>query len=326
MHTGKKAMSLSMRLVDDEHDRCGASGKASEQFSLVQNLVILASHTMGCRMSSTLDGCSVDINDILQYQLFSRELRHQQTTSLWTMFFHREYDKFSRVQIVGSPKDPCCVGCTENMLVYGEQAVWQLYPRLGDTMKTHPEKRVVHDPKNSYLGYYYWFHAALPLWNTRYGRCFPKLKYIWRMEMDVLWTGTFDTLISLASEDTRSDVLLPFTWTENKTFATRGYFFFRAQPFLDSMPADIHVYSYVAVGRYSTKFLFNTMHSLWSAGVAGYEEILIPSACLNTSGCLLGNLNGWTSAASSKRSQLTPLTSSAFNGVPLVYSSPPSFA
>ena len=30
----------------------------------------------------------------------------------------------------------------------------------------------------------------------------------------------------------------------------------------------------------------------------GYEEILLPTACLNSSGCRLGLLNGWTSAGS----------------------------
>lgn len=289
-----------LELLHDAHQRCGAPA-ASRRLQSVDNVVFLASHTSGCRAGDPLERCMMDHRDLALYRLYSRELQSQPKTSFWAILLHSGYDKMSRVQLTLTKADKCCQACAENIIAYGEQAVWRMYPRLGEAVKAHPDIQEWESRGQDYkyIGFYHWFHASMAMWYAHYGNCFHELKYVWRLEPDVLWTGTIDTLISLASEDTTSDVLLPTTWTENKSFSARKYQFFLTQPFLKFVADDCHVYTYVSVGRYSTKFLFEIMDRLWKDGVVGYEEVFLPSACLNTSGCQLGLLNGWTSAAAS---------------------------
>ena len=58
-----------------------------------------------------------------------------------------------------------------------------------------------------------------------------------------------------------------------------------------------HVWALVSVGRYSIHFIRNIIGPRWAAGMLGYEEILLPTVCLNTTGCVLAHFHPWRSVA-----------------------------
>ena len=280
-------------------DRPGSCAMSEAPFEQVLNVLVLWTHVTGCTGGSHFtqwgSGCTVEPDDERLYRRYSRELDSQPDTSLWMLLYREGYDQLTRFALNTTPRVTSSITESQNgVAVWGENAVWRMYPRLADAVRQHPhiEKEV------PYLRNYYWFHAALPLWFLRFGACYPRARFVWRLETDVLWTDTIDTLIRLGSADTSSDVLLPETYGENMSLGARMYFHLPWQTFLGNVPLDKHVYSLVCVGRYSRRFLLDTMHRLWTNGIAGYEELLLPSTCLNVSGCRLGLLNGWTSAAS----------------------------
>ena len=53
------------------------------------------------------------------------------------------------------------------------------------------------------------------------------------------------------------------------------------------MPPAKQVHVLVCANRYSASFLRDTMGSRWNHGVVGYEEILLPVACLTDRRCSL---------------------------------------
>ena len=283
-------------------DHLGGCGASPAPFDHVQNVLVLWTHVSGCTGDAHFArwGCAADPDDVRLYHRYARELETQPSTSLWMLLYREGYDQVTRVEL-GNTTSPGkahhCDGpaCAQNgIAAWGEQAVWRMYPRLAQAVRQHP-----HIEKEApYLRNYYWFHAALSLWFARFGACYPQARYVWRLETDVLWSDTIDTLIRLGWDDTTSDVLLPETYGENMSLGARMYFHLPWQTFLGNVPFDKHVYALVCVGRYSRHFLLDVMQRLWTSGVAGYEELLIPSTCLNVSDCRLGLLNGWTSAAS----------------------------
>lgn len=60
-----------------------------------------------------------------------------------------------------------------------------------------------------YLRTYYYQHVGLLLWHRTFGTAYTALRYFWRMEPDVLYTGSLGAMLAAASRDTTSDALLP---------------------------------------------------------------------------------------------------------------------
>jgi hypothetical protein len=269
--------------------RCSLSpARASTQH--VEQLFVMATHAR-CTAGSGLAGCETNRDDARLLDAYARELRWQPTTATWMLVYREGYDRMTRVR-VGRPQDwaSACPSCVDGVAVWGEKVVWQMFPRLEEAVATHPHIR----EEQPYLRMYYWFHASLPVWFARYGSCYPKVRYIWRVESDVLWTGPIDQLISLASKD-GADVLLPHAYLEEEV--AYRYPHFARQNFLADVPAGNRVFALVCIGRYSRSFLLGTMVRRWERGVVGYEEILLPTTCLNSTGCKLSGFNGWENAA-----------------------------
>ena len=130
-------------------------------------------------------------------------------------------------------------------------------------------------------GRYFWFHASLLLWNATYGHAYPAVRYWWRIEPDVLFAGSWSYLLAIASRDT-ADLLLPqYTrWADHPNYPHWEW----NAPILAGVPRSEWVYSLVSIGRYSMRFM-RVMASKWAAGVAGYEEILLPLSCTPRSNC-----------------------------------------
>uniref|UniRef100_A0A7S3ATT2 Hexosyltransferase n=1 Tax=Haptolina ericina TaxID=156174 RepID=A0A7S3ATT2_9EUKA len=144
---------------------------------------------------------------------------------------------------------------------------------------------------------YYWLHASLLLWHTRFGAAYRDLKYIWRIEPDTVFTGSIDRLLSQAKA-MRSDVLLPGARDEGEVLNYGHFNLNRAA--LTGVPQHKRVWSLVCVGRFSVKFLLQVMAPRWAAGGAAYEEIHLPVSCLNSSDCTYANLDLETSVSPAK--------------------------
>jgi hypothetical protein len=264
----------------------------------VEQIFMLVSHVTRCKTVGSLDGCVADRADAQLLEMSVRELLHMPSTGVWLSLYSVGYENVSRVRLAGSSSPQSnaagtCTGtCADGIYVWGEKAIWKRYPRLAEALKTHPYMQ----REVSYLQKYYWFHAALNLWFAAFGACSPHVRYIWRLETDVVWTGSLDQLILLSNDDT-ADVLLPPTFAEGKSRLARGYYHFGYQTFLKDVPMDKHVFALVCVGRYSKHFLTNVMDNRWSQGIGGYEEVLLPTTCLNTTGCRLSQFSGWTNVA-----------------------------
>ena len=54
---------------------------------------------------------------------------------------------------------------------------------------------------------YFYFHASLLLWNMTFGYAYPRVKYYWRVEPDVLFNSRLNRLVELAAADD-ADLLL----------------------------------------------------------------------------------------------------------------------
>ena len=199
------------------HCAVGAARRANDK---VEQLMMLASHVTRCNQAGSLAGCQADIADAKLLELYVRELIGQPSTGVWLMLYREGYDRFTRVRMSDSATDSTnssCLGfCADGVIAWGEHAVWKEYPRLAVALTQHPHVR----KEIWYLQKYYWFHSALGVWLRNYGVCYPRLKYLWRLETDVLWTGTIDQLVSLAGND-HADVLLPTTYGENRTRLAR---------------------------------------------------------------------------------------------------------
>ena len=110
----------------------------------------------------------------------------------------------------------------------------------------------------SYLAYYFWFHMSLFYWLRTYRNQYPNVKYLWRIEPDVLFSGDIsqardaqsrpistarsrrdlgarDSQMLARSWHTEVDVLLPFAMSK-ATAEKDGYpQFHKNDALLDSL-------------------------------------------------------------------------------------------
>ena len=273
----------------DQTTLCGTS-PAGRPMAGVDNLVFLASHMTGCKEGETFSSCRVNSADMHLAERYAKDLRRQPTTGISLLLYREGYGRLTHVAFNYS-----CKSCFDSTTVWGERTIWRRFPRLEEAVRTHPH---IHK-EETYLQRYYWFHTSLLLWLETFGHCYPQVKYLWRLEPDVLFAGTFDQLIDLTRDDS-SDVLLPdlhFAANSSTLSQEKNYNHFAYQTFLAALPQERVAWSLVSIGRYSTTFLRRHMASRWAEGVTGYEEILLPTACLTSAGCRLSTFNGWNSVS-----------------------------
>ena len=116
-------------------------------------------------------------------------------------------------------------------------------------------------------------------WLDEHGKSYPNVRYLWRSEPDVAFSGSIDALLELSARD-EADVLLPATRSREEQ---PHYPHWRSNDDLvQGLPKA--VYALVPIGRYSVHFLRDVMRPKWEAGEAGYEEITLPSFCLADGG------------------------------------------
>lgn len=193
--------------------------------------------------------------------------------------------------------------------VWGEDAVRLEFPRLwdhargrsgiGDSGASAKANGAVHDGK--FYSRFDWFHCSLLLWFRRIGYATqPSVQWFWRLELDVLFSGPFDALL-LRSAREPADVLLPGFQADENESATWP-FWTANRHLLAAFTAANLTHAMVSIGRFSRRFILEVMAPLWTAGLAGFEEALIPMACANLSGgaCTLARFGAQSSVSDAR--------------------------
>jgi len=182
--------------------------------------------------------------------------------------------------------------------VWTPEHVWRALPQLRAALDdseayrsyTAPLGRTGGGGDRAYLRRYWWMHTALVLWlSTAIGKQHTSLRHVWRFEPDVQFAGSLATLLNLVSRGAHAnaDLLLPrfVSQAQEPAYganATGGRFasHWEANEHLfPALPTAKRLFSLVSAGRFSLRFL-RLLALLWRRGVVGYEELLLPAACL----------------------------------------------
>lgn len=142
--------------------------------------------------------------------------------------------------------------------------------------------------KNPNHSRYFFFHATLLLWHLVCGaREYPRLRYVWRLEPDVVFAGSLASLLQLSTR-TPADLLLPHYWSHEDT---RGRYMHWniTDAAMRGVPLANRFWSLVSISRLSLSFLTRWLVLSWSPYNATlvYEELGLPRVCLATDGCSL---------------------------------------
>ena len=269
----------------------------------VQQLVFFATHAL-----TPLD--------VRLYRHYSRQLRYSQSRArLWVLLYQPAQDG---VQSLPDASKEVEAG----VCVWGDGTLRRALPALA--ARTAGASANTPDPNHRR---YFWFHSSLLLWNRTFGHAYPNVRYLWRVEPDVLFAGSWTELVGLADRQQSVDLLLPHLTTHAAhpgvipcdpnpgpqagcPHPSAGSFDAHSAPhcgqyphwgrnkhILRRIPREEWVYSLVSIGRFSRRFM-ELMARKWAAGIAGYEEILLPMSCTARDGCVRGSFHrmhshGW---------------------------------
>ena len=65
----------------------------------------------------------------------------------------------------------------------------RVFPTLKSSIRDSAMYHQTGGGATSYLAFYFWFHMSLFYWLKIYRNQFPHVKYLWRIEPDVLFSG-----------------------------------------------------------------------------------------------------------------------------------------
>lgn len=195
---------------------------------------------------------------------------------------------FERASARTKAEPAASLGC--RIFLWTERALAARLPSLADAFNRTLGTLTMEEGNHAL---YHYLHAVLVLWNQLCGRDYPRLKYLWRLEPDVVFAGSLATLLE-ATARSEADVLLPAYWSYAQSARRYRFWDNMAIP-PELLPAEKRAWSMVNLGRYSLRFLAHWMPQIWRAGADGspfllYEEIGLPLACLNAQGCMLAEL------------------------------------
>lgn len=139
----------------------------------VQHLLFFATHEMPDR-------------DIRYYRHVSRQLKLQPAASarMWVLVYSSELDHV-RASVPHSEQIDAGVA------YWGDGALRRALPKLARAVNGPPAT----SERNPNHRRYYWFHSSLLLWNLTFGHAYPSLSYWWRIEPDVLFSGSWADLV-----------------------------------------------------------------------------------------------------------------------------------
>ena len=251
------------------------------------DIVLLATHT-------------VDATDARIWAHFSKDMAaNLPTASLWLLYFHDmqwEAGWLSLGRYASSLARTAAEQRKWQATHRMEVCIWspldvaRLFPALLATVRAGggglSQEPAVHEQR------YYWFHSSLAVWDAVYSHAYTSVRYIWRIEPDVLLASMagapLSPLIGLAGSST-ADVLLPRLTSQAQD---RWYpHFYRMDEGLAGIALERRMWGLVSVGRYSSSYLRTLRDDYWAHGIVGYEEVTLPTWCLKEDACQLAEFN-----------------------------------
>ncbi len=97
----------------------------------------------------------------------------------------------NRPEWLANTPTPVCIWSLENL--------YRLFPTLRDAIANSASYKQT----GGYLAFYFWFHQSLIYWLKMYRNQFPHVKYLWRIEPDVLFSGDISQARDAISADLR---------------------------------------------------------------------------------------------------------------------------
>ncbi|KAL1527088.1 hypothetical protein AB1Y20_015771 [Prymnesium parvum] len=169
--------------------------------------------------------------------------------------------------------------------VWGNKALEAFFPRLADALSRHYGYL---GEWPSYFRLYYFLSSALAIWDRTFAKAYPRLRYWWRMEPDVLFSGSLRTLLGVLDIATQADCLLPGPFLSQRQMPSYSHWERNADISIGWPPSQI-LWSLVVVARYSRRMM-DLLESSWDAGLFGFEEISMPALCLTSPNCTLAKI------------------------------------
>lgn len=233
---------------------------AARDANNVEQIVFFATHEL-------------DSTDTRLFRRYSHQLRAALPASLWVALYqsdreHMEIDPVASAAVEGG------------VWAWGDASLRRSMPNLAAAIDRHAGLAAERDV---YLQRYYWFTASLALWNESVGAHFPRMRYWWRVEPDVAFSGSWGSLLLRLAQPQgdEADVLLPRVISYHTDPGFPHYY--KNLDVLKDLPRSAWCKSLVAIARYSMRFMAH-MTTLWLRGTLGYEEVFLPTQCV-----LLGN-------------------------------------
>lgn len=218
----------------------------------------------------------IDQSDSDLFELYASQLRS--LAPLWVLLF---------VEDISAPavKKASARASAYDVFPWTQAQLFEMYPRLGASAGR------ISPGEHFHFRRYYWFHASIGLWRRMHGgnAAYDGVKFWWRLEPDVVFAGPLHFLVE-QHEANAADLLLPSYSNRTDDNGLYRHWKFNGA-ILGPVPRERQVWSLVSAGRYSTRFL-DYLDELWRLGVAAYEEILFPVACLHyLPGCTIDAFN-----------------------------------
>jgi len=246
----------------------------------VKQVILMATHTVEAVEQRMLSHYHTQLAATINAGL------KKPVAELWLLLYSR---KDSRG---GAYFDAAASGAAQTQVaVWGDRARDRAFPRASRALATHWGYRV---QKDVHLKTYFYQHTGLYLWLREFRSAYRNLRFLWRMEPDVMLTGPLGQLLSLSARDQASDLLLPRLTGRNITpyygctkKRYRPHEAWGAYP-PEPDPAHPHVmctthwvantpllnmtrpgagpvFALVPVGRYSIRFINETMRTVRAA-------------------------------------------------------------
>ena len=173
----------------------------------VEQLFLFATHEVS----------AVDARLLHHYAL---QLQDAARTALWVLLYRPELEQIESGESAALGLPVCAWGdgaLRRELPVLSEQI--GRIGSLGEGLGHENEGRYSASKTKANQGRYFWFHSTLLLWNASFGHAYPALRYLWRVEPDVVYAGSLGILARRASS-TRADLLMPSlrSWEEHRSY------------------------------------------------------------------------------------------------------------
>lgn len=172
-----------------------SSWRAPKRRPQVEQLILLATHVLEALEPRLLRHYNAQLQVTVNAGL------SKPVVELWVLFY-KEADRSPSAYFDGAAS---ALAQTQ-IAVWGDQARDRALPRLPGALAA---SWGFQQQTDAHLRTYFYQHTGLYLWLRQFGSAYPSLRYLWRMEPDVMLTGSLGSLISFSARDRTSDLLLP---------------------------------------------------------------------------------------------------------------------